>query len=112
MELKIECPSCNQHYSVDESFIGQTVECSVCGKEFTVRYPSDSTTQAKQSTIQTRNVLHTVYSNQEDDYAYSKKERSTAQQPNCNAPHLSRVTLRKSGKKVCFRVFGESVMPG
>ena len=30
----------------------------------------------------------------------------------CNAPHLSRVTLRKSGKKVCFRGLRESVMPG
>ena len=30
----------------------------------------------------------------------------------CNAPHLSRVALRKSGKKVCFRVLRESVMPG
>ena len=39
MEFKIECPWCNQHYSVDESFVGQTVECSVCEKEFTVRKP-------------------------------------------------------------------------
>ena len=31
---------------------------------------------------------------------------------NCNAPHLSRVALRKSGKKVCFRGLRESVMPG
>ena len=30
----------------------------------------------------------------------------------CNAPHLSRVALRKSGKKVCFRGLRESVMPG
>ena len=29
----------------------------------------------------------------------------------CNAPHLSRVTLRKSGKKVCSRGLRESVMP-
>ena len=29
----------------------------------------------------------------------------------CNAPHLSRVALRKSGKKVCFRGLRESVMP-
>ena len=37
MEFKIECPWCNQHYSVDDSFVGQTVECSVCEKKFTVR---------------------------------------------------------------------------
>lgn len=42
MEFKIECPWCNQHYSVDDSFIGQNVECSVCGKEFVVRRPNDS----------------------------------------------------------------------
>lgn len=41
MELKIECPWCNQHYSVDESFIGQNVECSVCEKEFVVRKPNN-----------------------------------------------------------------------
>ena len=39
MEFKIECPWCNQHYSVDESFVGQTVECSVCETKFIVRKP-------------------------------------------------------------------------
>ena len=34
--IKIKCPSCSQHYSVDVSFIGQNVECSVCGNSFTV----------------------------------------------------------------------------
>lgn len=43
MEFKIECPRCNQHYSVDDSLIGQNVECSVCGKEFVVRRPPVST---------------------------------------------------------------------
>lgn len=42
MEFKIECPWCNQHYSVDESFIGQKVECSVCEKEFIVGKPNIS----------------------------------------------------------------------
>lgn len=32
--VKIECPSCNQHYSVDVSFVGQKVECTVCGNSF------------------------------------------------------------------------------
>lgn len=41
MEFKIECPWCHQHYSADESFVGQTIECSVCGKEFTVRHPNN-----------------------------------------------------------------------
>ncbi len=35
--IKIECPSCNQHYSVDVSFVGQKVECTVCGNSFTLR---------------------------------------------------------------------------
>ena len=42
MEINIECPWCNQHYSVDESFIGQNVECAVCEKQFIVRNPDDS----------------------------------------------------------------------
>lgn len=42
MEFKTECPWCNQHYSVDDSFIGQNVECSVCEKEFTVRKPDNN----------------------------------------------------------------------
>lgn len=43
MEFKIECPWCHQHYSVDDSFVGQNVECSICGKQFAVRKPSVST---------------------------------------------------------------------
>ena len=39
-----------------------------------------------------------------------KRGNSSATQK-CNAPHLSRVTLRKSGKKVCSRGLRESVMP-
>lgn len=50
MEFKIECPWCNQHYSVDDSFIGQTVQCSVCGKDFIVKKPSDSTAVSKTKT--------------------------------------------------------------
>lgn len=42
MEFKIVCPWCNQHYSVDESFVGQNVECSVCKKAFIVKNPNDS----------------------------------------------------------------------
>lgn len=41
MDIKIECPWCNQHYSVDESFVGQKVECSVCEKEFVVSFPNN-----------------------------------------------------------------------
>ncbi len=34
MSIKIECPSCKQHYSVDESIIGEEVECATCNKVF------------------------------------------------------------------------------
>ena len=50
MEIKIECPWCNQHYSVDESFIGQKVECSVCEKEFVVSKPKESVPKEKPHT--------------------------------------------------------------
>ena len=55
MEFKIECPWCNQHYSVDESFIGQKVECSVCKKEFVVRFQNISV-QTSASTLSTPNT--------------------------------------------------------
>lgn len=34
MSIKIECPSCKQQYSVDESIIGEEVECAACSKVF------------------------------------------------------------------------------
>lgn len=51
MEFKIECPWCNQHYSVDESLVGQKVECSVCGKEFVVKKPNNPAAAAKTKTV-------------------------------------------------------------
>ena len=50
MELKIECPWCNQHYSIDESFVGQKVECSACEKEFIVRKPKYPVPDSKNET--------------------------------------------------------------
>lgn len=44
MEIKIECPWCNQEYSVDESFVGQKVECTVCNKKFVVNPPAHQST--------------------------------------------------------------------
>ena len=55
MEIKIECPWCNQHYSVDESYVGQKVECSVCNKEFVVRFQNISV-QTSASTLSTPNA--------------------------------------------------------
>ena len=34
MNVKIECPTCNQLYSVDESIIGEEVECAACNHVF------------------------------------------------------------------------------
>ena len=51
MEFKIECPWCNQHYSVDDSFVGETVACSICGKEFIVKKSNDPVSAAKTKTV-------------------------------------------------------------
>ena len=64
MEFKIECPWCNQHYSVDESLVGQKVECSVCEKEFVVRKPNDTLQKGNKDT-----------QNNLTDY-FSKKEKT------------------------------------
>lgn len=32
--MQIECPKCKQHYSIDESLIGEDVECVACGHVF------------------------------------------------------------------------------
>lgn len=58
MEFKIECPWCNQHYSVDDSFIGQNVECSVCGKQFTVRKPTVSASTIEKTTDYSSNQAY------------------------------------------------------
>lgn len=40
--MKTECPHCGQHYEVDDEYIGQVVECTTCGKDFTVKASSDN----------------------------------------------------------------------
>lgn len=37
METKIKCPNCGQEYVIDNSFIGQAVNCEKCGTKFTAR---------------------------------------------------------------------------
>ena len=37
--MKTECPHCGQHYEVEANFAGQNVECSQCGRTFTVSAP-------------------------------------------------------------------------
>lgn len=63
MEFKIECPWCNQHYSVDDSFIGQNVECSVCGKQFIVNKPTVSASTIEKTTEYSSNQAHNPENN-------------------------------------------------
>ena len=79
MEFKIECPWCNQHYSVDESLIGQKVECTVCEKEFIVRTPNGpvpkSTNNKTNHSIhqkERRNVVDLCKSNEERIPSYNQ----------------------------------------
>ncbi|MBN2640913.1 MAG: hypothetical protein JXR78_04630 [Victivallales bacterium] len=34
--MKINCPKCKQEYEIEEQYIGQSVQCQTCQKEFTV----------------------------------------------------------------------------
>lgn len=81
MEFKIECPWCNQHYSVDESFIGQKVECSVCEKEFTVREPSNL--ESEVPIIQeTTSIIAEPHPSSYQLYSQSHTQNSYSGQPN------------------------------
>lgn len=84
MEFKIKCPWCNQHYSVDDSFVGQTVECSVCEKEFVVRKPNNPVTVAKTKTV--------------DSYIKNKKTNKPSGSANQNSKKrisLSKVIIKR-----------------
>ena len=43
MKSKIKCPNCGQEYIVDDSFIGWTAECKICGMTFSTRRKSQNT---------------------------------------------------------------------
>ena len=85
MEFKIECPWCNQHYSVDESLIGQNVECSVCSKQFTVKKPCDSSTATK---IQPENFFS-------DNLSKQKNTNKTIASQN-NTPKKQKVVSKRN----------------
>ena len=40
--MKINCPKCQQEYSVDESYFGKTVQCQQCNYEFMIESPKVS----------------------------------------------------------------------
>jgi len=48
MEIKIECPTCQQHLAIDESWRGRSMECPACRSSF--RVPEASKTRAKSGT--------------------------------------------------------------
>lgn len=83
MEIKIECPWCNQHYSVDESYVGQKVECSVCEKEFVVSKPKESVPKEKPHT--------TDYFS---DY-FSKKENANSSNDSLNQNQKKQALIPK-----------------
>ena len=37
--MKTNCPHCGQHFEVEEELAGRSVECSSCGKPFTISAP-------------------------------------------------------------------------
>lgn len=37
--MKTNCPHCGQHFEVEEELTGRSVECSSCGKPFTISAP-------------------------------------------------------------------------
>lgn len=39
-EIKIACPHCGQHYAVEATMLGASIECQQCGKAFVVERPS------------------------------------------------------------------------
>jgi hypothetical protein len=81
MEFKIECPWCNQHYSVDDSFVGQTVKCSVCEKDFIVRKANDLGSEVPVSQETTSVIVETQPSSNQL-YTQSYTHNSYGTQPN------------------------------
>lgn len=63
MEFTIECPHCNQEYSVDNSFIGQKVECTACGNKFTIKKLSVSSSNENSSDIEIENIADQLNNN-------------------------------------------------
>ena len=82
MEFKIKCPWCKQHYSVDDSFVGQTIECSVCKKDFTVGKPTVSVPEQQPRFTHPQQNPHAEYMNQQQGYmmGYGAQNPITPQQ--------------------------------
>ena len=48
--MKTECPHCDQHYEVDEEYIGQIAKCISCNQEFVIEMirPDDDIQEKKE----------------------------------------------------------------
>lgn len=48
--MKTECPHCDQHYEVDEEYIGQIAKCISCNQEFVIEMikPDDAIQEKKE----------------------------------------------------------------
>ena len=107
MEFKIECPWCNQHYSVDASFIGQNVECSVCEKEFTVRKPDDSAAKYDSSkmveTLSSNGKMKSFVSPASDDVLGTAETQSSKGKMKALVCEMcgSRDLIKENGLFVC-----------
>ena len=66
--MKICCPRCGQEYEVEETILGQNVECSICQKKFIAA----STTEPKNTSIKKETPsqagLHMVQGKYFDSY--------------------------------------------
>jgi len=43
--MKIQCPHCSQNYEVEAEYLGETVTCQTCGKDFVVEQPAPDISQ-------------------------------------------------------------------
>ena len=99
MEFKIECPWCNQHYSVDDSFVGQTVKCSICEKDFIVKKPNDleSEVPVLQETTsfiaEPQHSSYQLYSQSHTQNSYSKQPNTVHLQQNVYIQHPQQASV-------------------
>ncbi|WP_337746986.1 hypothetical protein [Victivallis vadensis] len=61
--MKIECPKCHQHYEIDESHIGQEIECG-CGERIRILLQAQNSTPIlldKSMKLQLGNINIRIY---------------------------------------------------
>lgn len=50
--MKTECPHCDQHYEVDEEYIGQIAKCISCNQEFVIEMIKSDTNDIQENFAQ------------------------------------------------------------